>query len=257
MPNAGPPLPDAFLLDLDDTILADSSNVSECWKEACLSFGPELGDAGAGNLYDAVERTRNWYWADPSRHRVGRLDLEAARREVVSISLAGMGVDEPELAERIARRYGLLRDLGVHPLPGSIETLRWLRERGCRLALLTNGSAAGQRRKIDRFGLSSLFEAILIEGELGYGKPDTRVYQQALRELGVAPARSWMAGDNLEWDVAGPQRLGIFGIWIDLAGAGLPPGNGVRPNRIVRSLAELRDPAAGRAGETDGHRAGA
>ena len=35
-------------------------------------------------VYDAIERVREWYWADPERHRVGRLDLAAARREVVS-----------------------------------------------------------------------------------------------------------------------------------------------------------------------------
>jgi putative hydrolase of the HAD superfamily len=49
-----------------------------------------------------------------------------------------------------------------------------------------------------------------------------------------------MVGDNLEWDVAAPQRLGIYGIWVDRGGAGIPPGNGVRPDRIVRSLSELR-----------------
>ena len=33
-----------------------------------------------------------------------------------------------------------------------------------------------------------------------------------------------MVGDNLEWDVAEPQRQGIYGIWIDIRGRGLPPG---------------------------------
>jgi putative hydrolase of the HAD superfamily len=46
-------------------------------------------------------------------------------------------------------------------------------------------------------------------------------------------------GDNLEWDVAAPQRLGIAGIWLDVAGAGLPPASLVHPDRIIRSLTEL------------------
>ena len=41
-----------------------------------------------------------------------------------------------------------------------------------------------------------------------------------------------------------PQRLGIFGIWVDVLGTGLAPGHGVRPNRIVRRLSELREPTA-------------
>jgi putative hydrolase of the HAD superfamily len=41
---------------------------------------------------------REWYWSDPGRHRVGRLDLFAARREIVVISLRELGVEDPALA---------------------------------------------------------------------------------------------------------------------------------------------------------------
>ena len=49
------------------------------------------------SVYEAIERTRPWFWADPERHRVGRLDLDAARREMVRMSLADLGVDALEL----------------------------------------------------------------------------------------------------------------------------------------------------------------
>jgi putative hydrolase of the HAD superfamily len=48
-----------------------------------------------------------------------------------------------------------------------------------------------------------------------------------------------MVGDNLEWEVAAPQRLGIFAIWFDAAGMGLPRDTHIRPDRIVASLPEL------------------
>jgi putative hydrolase of the HAD superfamily len=238
-------MPQAVFLDLDDTILDDSGNVSHCWREACFAHRSELGAVDPGVLSEAIERTRGWFWSDPERHRVGRLDLDAARRGIVRMSLSEIGVDSQALAEKIARRYGSLRDLGIQPLANAIETVRWLRESGCRLALLTNGSRAAQRSKITRFGLAPLFDLILIEGELGHGKPDARVYRRALDELGVEPRRTWMVGDNLEWDVAAPQRLGIYGIWLDVRGAGLPTGHGVRPDRIVRGLSELRAGANG------------
>ncbi len=233
-------LPQAVFLDLDDTILDDSGNVTNCWREACFAYRSELVPVDPGALYDSIERTRNWYWADPERHRIGRLDLAAARREIVRMALAEIGVDAPALAEKIAARYGSQRDLGIQPLADAIETVGWLRDSGCRLALLTNGSGAAQRSKITRFGLAELFDLILIEGEQGYGKPDARVYKRALEELGVGPADTWMVGDNLEWDVAAPQRLGIYGIWLDVRGGGLPAGQDVQPDRIVRGLSELR-----------------
>jgi putative hydrolase of the HAD superfamily len=48
-----------------------------------------------------------------------------------------------------------------------------------------------------------------------------------------------MVGDNLEWEVVAPQRLGIHAIWHDVVGEGLPQGSPIRPDRIIRSLPEL------------------
>jgi FMN phosphatase YigB (HAD superfamily) len=47
-----------------------------------------------------------------------------------------------------------------------------------------------------------------------------------------------MVGDKLDWDVAGAQAVGIFGIWLDRAGTGLPDAS-THPDRIVRSISEL------------------
>jgi len=233
-------LPRAVLLDLDDTILDDSGNVSSCWLEACVAHRSAMGGLDPVSVYEAIERIRGWYWSDPERHRVGRLDLAVARREVVQLSLADIGADDPDLARKIGDKYHALRDAGIQPFAGAIATVRWLRDSGCRLALLTNGSSGAQRSKVARFGLAELFDLILIEGELGFGKPDPRIYTRALDEIGVSPSEAWMVGDNLEWDVAPPQRQGILGIWVDVRGTGVPPGHRVRPDWIIRRLSDVR-----------------
>jgi putative hydrolase of the HAD superfamily len=48
-----------------------------------------------------------------------------------------------------------------------------------------------------------------------------------------------MIGDNLEWEIEVPQRLGLYAIWMDAHGEGLPAGTSVKPDRIIRSLTEL------------------
>jgi putative hydrolase of the HAD superfamily len=111
---------------------------------------------------------------------------------------------------------------------------------GLPLALVTNGDAREQRGKIERHALAPFFDAILIEGEMGVGKPEAVVYRRALDALGVSAGPNvWMVGDHLEWDVAGSQRAGLQAAWIDRPGAGLPPGTAVRPDRILRALGEL------------------
>ena len=234
-------LPPAILLDLDDTILDDSSLVGDCWQQACAEHAARLVPIDAEVVAETIRRTSRWFWGDAERHRTGRLELEASRREVSRLALLELGIDDEGLAARIGDGYSRRRDARMAPLPEAIETVQWLRESGVRLALLTNGAGPAQRKKIARFGLSGLFDAILVEGELGYGKPDERVFRDALERLAVEPREAWMIGDNLEWDVAAPQRLGIFAIWIDRRGRGLPPDSAVRPDRVVPALSALRE----------------
>ena len=87
--------------------------------------------------------------------------------------------------------------------------------------------------------LAHRFDHIQIEGEHGFGKPEERAYLHAMQALGVTAPETWMIGDNLEWEVEAPQRLGIYAIWMDAHGEGLPPEATVKPDRIIRSLTEL------------------
>jgi putative hydrolase of the HAD superfamily len=214
--------------------------VSECWRDACAAHATRFAPLETAVVADAIKKTSRWYWSDAERHRAGRLELDAARREVVRLALVELGVEERSLAADIGDAYSHQRDVFMQALPEAIDTVRWLRESGRRLALLTNGGGPAQRKKIVRFGLAELFDVVLIEGELGFGKPDERVYHRALDVLNVKPSEAWMAGDNLEWDVGAPQKLGLAGVWIDARGRGVPHDGLVQPDYVVRSLSALR-----------------
>ena len=99
---------------------------------------------------------------------------------------------------------------------------------------------AGQRAKIERFGLERHFGHILIEGELGVDKPECEFYAAALDALESSPSDTRCISDNLIWEVEAPQALGFYGVWIDRFGVGLPAGSHFRLNRTVTLIAELR-----------------
>ncbi len=231
--------PQAIIFDLDDTIIDDSSSVEPAWRTVCKEAAAQVQGLEADALLAALAPARRRFWSDPDRHREGRLDLRKATSGIVEEALRSLGLDLPTLARNTAHRYRDLREAGVRLFPGAIEALEGLRAMGVRLGLITNGSAEGQRAKVERFDLARHFNHILIEGEFGCGKPDERVYRAAMRALGSEPEQTWSVGDNLEWDVAAPQRLGLYAIWVDPPGAGLPAGATVRPDRIIRSIAEL------------------
>ena len=145
-----------------------------------------------------------------------------------------------------ARRWDVMQ-----LFPGVVDALGHLRDGGVAMALVTNGDRGQQRRKIEQFDLARFFDVILIEGEFGAGKPDDRVYHHVLDRLCIKATEAWMVGDNLEWDVAGPQRLGMRGVWLDPLGQGLPDPPPVRPDFIIRHFAEILD-VVPRTGGTDG-----
>lgn len=233
-------LPPALLIDLDDTILDDSAGADASWERVTRRNVPDGAPFSASDLKAAIQRTRDWYWDDAKRHRAGRLDLDRARQTIVTAALANLGMEgADDLAQRIATDYTALRDAAMRPLPGALDALARLRKRGVRMGLITNGAAAAQRRKVERFALAQWFEVIVIEGEFGCGKPDERVYRHALATLQAAPESAWMVGDSLENDVLAPQRLGVTGVWVNPGGRRLPPDAPERPSRVIRALAEL------------------
>jgi putative hydrolase of the HAD superfamily len=236
-------LPRALLIDLDDTIISAYNNPRAVWVEVATEFAPLLGGLEPEFLAATIAEHADRFWAEPGHHR-WRQDLFEARRAIAigaceAIAAAGGPRVEAATAAELADRFSRYREERMHLFPGALEAVDALRASGVLLALVTNGAGPLQRPKIERFGLASRFHHIQIEGEHGFGKPEERAYRHAMAALGVAAHDTWMVGDNLEWEVAAPQRLGIFGVWHDHAGTGLPEGSTVVPDRIIQSLSEL------------------
>jgi len=93
-------LPPFSLIDLDDTLLDYS-----CQR------GANAGRNSSGvrtalrvsveQLSTALQQCSGWYWADAERHRLGRLDLKAARRQVLRLT-----IEKLASTARFGRRNG-------------------------------------------------------------------------------------------------------------------------------------------------------
>jgi putative hydrolase of the HAD superfamily len=236
-------LPTAILFDLDDTIIRAYAKPLEAWGRllsryrATLEGGVPGADVDA--VRDAILASAGAFWSDPAAAARWRLDIAGARRLVVQGGFARLGHRDDDLAAEIADAFTEMRHAEYALYPDAHDTLDTLRRAGVKLALVTNGRGETQRAKIERFDLAHRFDHIQIEGEFGRGKPEPDVYHHALGRLGCATHEAWMVGDNIEWEVATPQRLGLRGIWYDPHGDGLPADSTVQPDRIIARLADL------------------
>ncbi len=240
-------LPRAILIDLDDTILSAFGKAPDQWRRVIAAYAEHLEPHPPGEVIEALLAYSRYLWADEMRHKHWRHQIGEARRHIVANAFAELCARDGRVAppaaicDAIADRFNALQHEELGMFPGAHETLDELKERGVKLALVTNGAAAPQRAKVRRFALEHRFDHIQIEGEHGFGKPEEQAYRHALQSLGVAAHEAWMVGDNLEWEVVAPQRIGIYAIWYDGYAQGLPPNSAIRPDRIIRSLPELLD----------------
>lgn len=118
--------------------------------------------------------------------------------------------------------------------------LQTLREVGWRLGIVTNGSVTAQAEKVRRLGLSPLVDGVCISGEIGFQKPDPRIFREVLARCGCderRPGEIWMVGDSPSADIAGGRNLGFKTIWIR-RGRNWEHSDGDPPNAVARSIAE-------------------
>ncbi|WP_435854316.1 HAD family hydrolase [Streptomyces subrutilus] len=126
-----------------------------------------------------------------------------------------------------------------------LEGLDALRVRGWRIAIATNGPGDVQRAKLDATGLAARVHAVCVSGELGFRKPDPRMFAAAVRSCGAHPGEGgWMVGDDPVKDIIGGRSAGLTTLWIGRAAdwpATLPAPDRIAPTalRAIRLLLAL------------------
>lgn len=102
----------------------------------------------------------------------------------------------------------------IHPVAGRGALLQELRDRGLRLAIVSNTTTRGDllTEMLQRFGLLPFFDAVVYSSAVGVRKPHAEIFHAALDALGVASTEAIFVGDRLREDVLGPQALGMRGV---------------------------------------------
>jgi putative hydrolase of the HAD superfamily len=243
----------AVLFDLDETLVLDEPAAVAAF-EATARAAADHVDA-ARLAVGARARARELWRAAPNHpycRRIGMSsweglwcrfegegdDLRALRRwapeyrrEAWRRALADQGVDDVALAEELGERFGIERR-ARHEVFADVPAA--LAAAGVPLALVTNGASCLQREKLAGSGLADRFDAVVVSGDLGIGKPDASVFRHALALLGVPAGAAVMVGDNLGNDVDGARAAGLHAVWINRTGSPCPDGV-----TAISTLAEL------------------
>ena len=102
----------------------------------------------------------------------------------------------------------------LHLYPHVLDALAMLREKGCRLWLLSNAQAIFTAYELRHLGLGAQFDGVLLSSDYGCRKPDNRFYQALLTTYGLDAAKCLMIGNDRQTDIAGAKLAGMSTLYM-------------------------------------------
>ena len=239
--------------DLWETLLTDTPELSRRQTELRLErMERVLAERGFASEADRIEQSYRQMW-----HRCHELywsrDADIACRVQIEhfleeLELDAALLDEPALAALEEAYAGAAIDVLPSLVPGALEVVVALRERGYRIGLISNtGRTPGYalREILNRVGLGASIEVMVFSNEHGSCKPNESIFATLRDALDVSYDEMMFVGDNLYVDVHGAQRLGMTGVHFDPPSRGTaiaPPfehGLEIVPDATIRDLREL------------------
>lgn len=242
--------PQAVLFDIGSTLWSspaeDPDALARCYSrglEVITSAGLEAPAIEA--LIEAVEG-HFAEWEDIWRVEPGRVE-QPPSPEYVARALAKLDLllEEPHL---VAFTEAIL-DTSVgtaetlEPEPENVAALARMRDLGLRLGAVSNAfmPASVLHRILDARGIGQHLEFTISSAEFGIRKPDPRIYEEALRVLGLPGPAVFFVGDRVDADVEGPAAAGMRTALTHQYRREDPAKGRVRPDVVVANLGELAD----------------
>jgi putative hydrolase of the HAD superfamily len=147
--------------------------------------------------------------------------------------LGHLGVEDPEAPEEL---YHTFSDPSNYDLfPDALPALDALASRGVKLGIISNFES-WLNVMLERLGIRHRFDVLAISGDLGWEKPDARIFKWAIEDAGAQPDECLHVGDNPNFDAVPAAELGMTGVLIDRSGRWKDLDG---PFRRVSALTEL------------------
>jgi putative hydrolase of the HAD superfamily len=157
------------------------------------------------------------------------------------LEAAGVPADKELVHELNETRMKAFAENGVHLWEDSLPTLRELRARGLRTAIVSNCDHS-TRPIVGELGLEREADAVVLSFEVGVAKPDPGIYQAALDALAARPEEAVFVDDQAAY-CEGAEAIGIRSFLILRDDADPPEGASAAEDRVVlhdlRSLLDL------------------
>ena len=227
-------------LDLDDTLCdaepAWTAGVAAAF-DLLLSQRPQIDRQRALDEWQQVNERLM------VRLNFGKITMSQARDRRFRLLLKRLDAEDDALADELNEVLGHVRLTNMHLFADAVPVLQALRS-SYHVGIVTNGAGDNhddsQWSVLRHLGLLDLVDSVWISDEVGFRKPDPRLFEGALEEVGADPSEVAHVGDSPEADVAGANAAGLTSVLLwRQRGEVRVEGPEQRPAIVVRSLSQL------------------
>jgi HAD superfamily hydrolase (TIGR01549 family) len=175
------------------------------WVHEVLYDVFELHDGAYSPVAPLEERER--YYAELAGRVFEKLRVSAASGDALRHS--------PALWEILGPR-------SFEVFPDALDALKKLYAMSIPMVIISNWQS-GLRHYCHELGIARFFDHIIGSADFGVAKPDSRIFREASRRLGIAPSRILHVGDSHDADYFGGEGAGFQVLLIDRASRTSPP----------------------------------
>lgn len=201
-----------LFFDLDRT-LWDFDKNSECALQFLFEETQSAHQLPSFYKFNQVYKEVNaTLWKKYGKGKISKEELRDTRFQKAFFKL---GLNNPELNTYFNEEYLRISPLQTEMFPNTLETLETLKHEGYKMHIITNGFREVQLTKLENCALLPFFDIVVSSEEIGINKPDTRIFQHSMQLANSKPEHSVMIGDDMNVDVMGAERAGMFGVHFD------------------------------------------
>lgn len=224
-----------ILFDLDDTLFA----WYPFWKAGMMAAMKEHHSTchlDTETVFSTFDRYSLSLWPVVEQ---GKMDWPTYRRMRFIETMRHLGEEaNEETADDFMALFHVLKMEYLKPNPEVVRVVKELAENH-HLGIVTNGPADQQYQKVRSLELDPFFpdETIFVSEEVGFSKPDARIFQKALDHFAVRPHEALFVGDSWDADVVGAMNAGMDAIWVNVRDE--TPKSASKPLAAIEHVSEI------------------
>ena len=211
----------AIIFDAYGTLFDVNSAAEKCKDKIGDKWEP------FANFWRTTQLEYTWLRSLMKRHK----DFWQITEDSLDKSMMAFNIN-PKMKDELLNLYKVLSPFQEVP-----ETLKTLKEKNFKLAILSNGTPSLLNQLVKSNDLDNLFDDLFSIEEVKIYKPDSKVYDLPIKKYEIKKNEVAFLSANT-WDVSGAGNYGYNAIWVNR-------NNNIfdyldyKPNNQIKSLTEL------------------